>query len=232
MQDQDDMRGDTQPLIDEMKAYYDHRAPWHDDYMSYESNEVMEKRLAPIIEWLEPKIEGRRVLEIGCGTGNWTQVLARRAESVVAVDSSAKSIELAKQKQLLQRVQFAEADIYELSGLDGRFDVVFSGDLWSHIPLQHLTRLLENVHRTLADGGDAVWTDMLHRKADDVTRVEIDDHGNRIQLRELPDGTRYRVVKNLPSREELVALLGDQSTSLNYQDSEELLRWWVSYSLL
>ena len=69
-------------FIKEMNAYYDSRAEWHDDYMSYESNAKMEGQLAPIISLIEKYILNKDVLEIACGTGNWTQVLARRAKSM------------------------------------------------------------------------------------------------------------------------------------------------------
>ena len=71
-----------------MKVYYDRRAPWHDKYMGYLGNGPMEELLSPIIRSIEPYITDRTVLEIACGTGNWTQVLAKRARTVLALDSS------------------------------------------------------------------------------------------------------------------------------------------------
>ncbi|HKK20034.1 MAG TPA: hypothetical protein VJ983_01065, partial [candidate division Zixibacteria bacterium] len=60
-------------LIEQMNRYYEARAPWHDQYMSYTSNEQLESALKPIVELLNPIIRGTRVLEVACGTGNWTQ---------------------------------------------------------------------------------------------------------------------------------------------------------------
>ena len=84
--------------IQEMNAYYEKVAPLHDTFMGYTNNEAMEELLAPIIEWVEPFVRDRRVLEIACGTGNWTQVLSKRALKVTAVDRSAAYLALARPK--------------------------------------------------------------------------------------------------------------------------------------
>ena len=63
-------------VLESMFDYYRDRVPYHDECMSYMDNETMEELLGPIIEMIEDEIKGKRVLELGCGTGNWTIVLA------------------------------------------------------------------------------------------------------------------------------------------------------------
>src|SRR5438309_5451562 len=65
-------------------------------------------RLAEFERW-----RGKKVLEIGCGIGTDTINFARAGAQVTAVDMSAKSLELARQRAevfgLSDRIQFYEA---------------------------------------------------------------------------------------------------------------------------
>ena len=52
------------------------------------------------------------ILEIGCGTGNLSRLLAQRADRVTAIDLSPKMIEIAKQQsQDYANIDFQVADI-------------------------------------------------------------------------------------------------------------------------
>ena len=42
--------------------------------------------------WLAPRADGRRVLEVGCGEGYGTALLAERAESIFGVDYDALTV--------------------------------------------------------------------------------------------------------------------------------------------
>ncbi|MBW2119721.1 MAG: class I SAM-dependent methyltransferase, partial [Deltaproteobacteria bacterium] len=122
-------------LIEEMNAYYDRHAPWHDQCMGYESNDNMEKLLTPIIKVFERHIRNKDVLEIACGTGNWTQFLAKRARSVLAVDMSPAALKIARTKiSEYKNVSLGLANAYSLDGVCDLFDLVFAADWWSHIP--------------------------------------------------------------------------------------------------
>ena len=89
----------TDKVIEDMNRYYSDRVPYHDLYMGYSGNAAMEKVLAPLIARLERHLAGKEVLELACGTGNWTQVICKRARSVVATDLFEGYLELARKKQ-------------------------------------------------------------------------------------------------------------------------------------
>jgi len=89
----------TLDIIEDMNRYYSDRVPYHDGYMGYSGNAEMEKLLSPLIARLEKHLAGKNVLELACGTGNWTQVICKRARSVVATDLFEGYLELARKKQ-------------------------------------------------------------------------------------------------------------------------------------
>jgi len=217
-------------LINEMKIYYEGRAPLHDRYMDYSDNRQMEELLGPIIKSVIPHIKGREVLEIACGTGNWTEVLAGRAESVLAIDSSSTALEIAGRKLTqFNNVTLQNADAYLLDDISGPFDIAFSSDWWSHMPVSSINRFLENLHSRLRKGSRVIFIDMMTREEFEKETVYYDDDGNRVSLRALPDGSEFEVIKNFPSNEDLFAFLEGWGNDISYLEFKSLKRWMITY---
>ena len=216
-------------LIEEMNAYYARRAPWHDSYMSYTTPEAMEKLLAPLIKFVEPFIKDMNILEIACGTGNWTRVLSDRARSVTATDVSIETIRIARGKTSeVENIVYEVIDGYSIDELPGEFDVAFAADFWSHIPKSMIAPFLEKLKLRLKKNGRVIFLDMLYRKEFDEEGFFYDDEGNRISLRTLPDGSRFRVIKNFPSEAELGDTLKNFTTEFDYWEYRELKRWLLT----
>ena len=212
--------------IEEMNTYYDKVAPLHDKFMGYTTNEAMEKLLGPIIEWIEPLVSRKDVLEIACGTGNWTQVLSKRARSVFAVDQSDVYLEIARSKEYAgDNVTFLKSDAYRLDNVKGDFDVAFAADWWSHIPRSCITEFVTSMLNKLRCGSAVVLLDMLPSPSLDAMFSHVDDDGNTIHRRRFEDGTEYEVVKNFPTESELREALGPYAENLSYHEHDDLRRW-------
>lgn len=223
----------TSNLIKEMNMYYKDRTPYHDIYMSYTDNYNMEKLLAPIIKKIEPYISNEDILEIACGTGNWTQVLSKRVRSVVATDLHDTYLAEAKKKEYKHNnVIFKVADAYELNGIDKKFSVAFAADWWSHIPKSKIRNFIETLHSKLLPNSKVIFIDMLPNPELDKMFSHIDEEGNVIQRRELPNGKTYQVVKNFPAKEELLDCLEHYATEIDYYEDKNLLRWILTYTTL
>ena len=219
----------SKELVEEMNRYYDARAPMHDFYMSYESLEKMETLLSPIIEVVEKWVVGKRVLEIACGTGNWTQVLAKRAASVTAMDCSPKALEIAAPKLAEHKnITITNGDAYDLDSLHDRFDVVFASDWWSHIPKGILPNFIESVLSRLRRGGKAIFLDMSFKEFFREESSYQDQDNNRVSLRS-HKGVEYRVVKNFPTESELRQILEPYSQAIVYHQFDSLERWLVIF---
>jgi SAM-dependent methyltransferase len=107
---------------------------------------------AIFLDWVAPP-KGARWLDIGCGTGVFTELLLDTCSptTVVAVDPSAAQIELARSKPVAQRADFRVADAQMLPFPDGAFDVVASALVINFIPDR--PRALAEMRRVGRPGG-------------------------------------------------------------------------------
>ncbi len=219
------------PLVVEMNDYYQARAPWHDDYMSYTTNTAMESLLAPIIADITPYIVGRDVLEIACGTGNWTHMLAQRAHSVLATDGSAAMLTRARTKSHGDTVTFALADAYTLTTVQDTFSAAFAADWWSHIPKSVIPSFLHTLHEKLRPGAAILFLDMTYQDYPEFTAYRYDTEGNGITKRRLPDGQEFDVIKNFPTEQELRAYVAEVAEQMRFIEYPSLHRWLFAYIL-
>jgi putative AdoMet-dependent methyltransferase len=103
-----------------------------------------------------------RVLELGSGTGNLSELIASCGE-LVAVDVSENMEAIAKRKMrhLANRL-FIKADILELFSQElGKFDAVISTYAVHHLTDQEKQRLFALVFDRLLPGGNAVFGDLM-----------------------------------------------------------------------
>ena len=223
---------DSVRLIEEMNRYYEARAPWHDSYMSYKSLAAMEESLKSVIETVAPMVAVKNVLEIACGTGNWTQVLSRRAKCVTALDISPSALAIAEDKlRDFTNVTLVQHSAYELETFRGRFDVLFAADWWSHIPMGILPAFLRSILTRLEKGSMAVFLDMSTNDYFEQERCFFDSDGNRVSERVLPDGSKYKVVKNFPTEDELRGILAPFAGDISYFEFTALQRWLVAFEV-
>jgi ubiquinone/menaquinone biosynthesis C-methylase UbiE len=90
------------------------------------------------------------VAEFGCGTGYNTEILAARADTVVATDLAPGMLALAKRNVTSQNVTFKQENCQQTSFPDASFDTVFLG------LVLHFTeppKALAEMHRILKPGG-------------------------------------------------------------------------------
>lgn len=150
--------------------------------------------------WLAGTLAGERVLEVAAGTGYWTDVYAGTAARVTATDISEATLAVARARRgWPATVTFAEADALGLADVAGRFDAVFAGFFWSHVPVDRLDRFLAGVADRLGRAGRAVFMDNRYVEGSNHPISRTDRDGNTYQRRTLSDGSNWEVLKNFPS---------------------------------
>ncbi|GAB2595793.1 hypothetical protein GCM10027168_30570 [Streptomyces capparidis] len=181
------MDSDDDVLLAEQMAYYRAAAAEYD--RPYAEREDLRELLAAA-DGLP--ITGD-VLELACGTGQWTPVLAGRARSVTAVDASAEVLAIARPRSAASpHVRFLQADLFEWQP-PRRYDTVFFAFWLSHVPPARLPGFWRTVAAALAPGGRAVFVD--DGPAGAAREDVLADQPVPAVRRRLDDGSRYRVVK-------------------------------------
>jgi len=119
---------------------------------SYDDHAAVQKICAEKLIGFAEKRDVRRILEIGCGTGNYTRILRdtyNRAD-ITAIDIAEDMIDLAREKFPEGGVRFEVAD-GERAGSGGRLDLITSNASFQWF--EDLEKALTIFSRALAGGG-------------------------------------------------------------------------------
>src|ERR1043165_6718006 len=129
----------TRQYFDAIEAYrYNVYAPWMQAAVGFDD------------------FRGKRLLEIGCGTGTDLLQFARGGAQVTGLDLTPRSIEIARRRFAVygQSGTFAIGDAENLAFPDESFDAVYSFGVLHHTP--DTERAIREVHRVLRRGGRAI----------------------------------------------------------------------------
>ncbi len=207
-----------------IKSYYAARAQEYDRV--YEKPE-RQSDIQCLKNWLPPFFAGRRLIEIACGTGFWTQFIAPVASEVIALDASPEPMAIARHRVSEGKISFMVGDAYCLPKDIGTFNAAFAGFWLSHVPKNRQQEFLVGLGKILEPGAIVLLLDNLYVEGSNHPISECDEDGNTYQMRNLDDGSSHRVLKNFPSETKLRALiygLGDEVsyTKLDYY-------WTIKY---
>jgi 2-polyprenyl-3-methyl-5-hydroxy-6-metoxy-1,4-benzoquinol methylase len=114
------------------------------------AGEMRSKRRADLIAagaCLEP---GKKVLEIGCGTGYFTEMFAQTGAEIVAVDLSQDLIRKAKSRDLDDKQVRFLVKPFEDCDLDGPFDAIIGSSILHHLQIPDA---LKKIYKLLKPGG-------------------------------------------------------------------------------
>ncbi len=212
--------------INDIARYYLRRAQEYDVSAGYEDS-IAEELRKPIKLRFQQAMKGHDVLELACGTGYWTKVISATAKSVLATDINASMISIAGEKLAsITNVSFQVADAFTLEGLSGEFSAAFAHWWWSHIPKSKITDFLKTLHSKLAPGTFVLFADQLPYENG---QRRCDEEGNMLEVRTLSDDTKFEIVKNFPTKEELAGALKGLADQLQYKAYPKEMMWTISY---
>ncbi len=112
------------------------------------------RRSAMFVDFLGNK--NKRVLEIGCGTGLFTNILAITNNQITAIDVSPPLLELARKRVSSGNVIFMRENAHRTSFKDRSFDFVIGSSVLHHLDVK---LALREIYRILKPGGGIMFTE-------------------------------------------------------------------------
>lgn len=113
---------------------------------------------------------GRKVLDLGCGTGAFTVRVAMRANNVIGTDISSIALDIAKEyrrKRKMRNVEFRLAKASKIPFRSNSFDIVFS----RRGPGSDSIRTLSEAYRVLKPGGLFMEITIGERDKQNIARI-------------------------------------------------------------
>jgi demethylmenaquinone methyltransferase/2-methoxy-6-polyprenyl-1,4-benzoquinol methylase len=189
-------------MLEEQVAYYRARAGEYDEWFlrtgrydrGVDHRTAWQAEVAVVEQSLREHIVGGEVLELACGTGLWTQLLAQLNRRVMAVDASPEVIEVNRARTHSDHVHYVLADLFSWTPPAAQFDAVFFGFWLSHVPADRFEAFWTMVRAALRPTARVFWIDSLLEPSSTARDHGPLDHSGVVRRR-LNDGREFRIVK-------------------------------------
>jgi len=194
----------------EMDHYYNERAGEYEQ-IYFRDDAARRKEIDDEVLRVRNLARGKKVLEIACGTGYWTQYLSETATHITAIDIAPQMIDEARKKTTVCPVEFVQADLNHLPDTSEKYDLIALGFWFSHHPRQEYGLLFDSLQSHLARSG-RIWMIDNNPPAEGPTQdfSHSDEYGNNFKKRFLSDGREFTIIKNYFSENELGEIYGRQ----------------------
>ncbi|MGA9063269.1 MAG: metalloregulator ArsR/SmtB family transcription factor [Terracidiphilus sp.] len=170
VEDQAAMRRVLRKRQDKTRAFFDSVAGrLGKDYVPGKSW----KSLAEALLRLMPPLV---VADLGAGEGAFALLLAQRAKKVIAVDSSAKMIDVSREQALrhgVKNVDYRLGDMEEIPIGSGEVDLVFFSQSLHHA--LHPARAIAEAWRILSSSGRIVILDLVKHRFEEARELYADE---------------------------------------------------------
>jgi SAM-dependent methyltransferase len=205
---------DLQDRLDEQLRYYRARAPEYDAWALREGGFARGPRerakwfadITKLERALDRFHPSGRVLELACGTGQWTERLTRYADRLTAVDAAEEALDL-NRRRVGDGVRYIHADMFSWEPPE-TYDVVFFSFWLSHVPPERFGQFWSLVRTALAPGGRVFFIDNLASPEAEALDPEHPGPEEGSVVRHLSDGRAFQIWKVLHRPKQLVAELG------------------------
>jgi ArsR family transcriptional regulator len=154
---------------DYARAYFDELAGrFGKDYVPGRSWKALAEALLKAMNY-------RHVADLGAGEGTLSQLLAQRAEKVIAIDLSPKMVDYAQKLAVsngLANLEFRIGDIEDPPIADSSIDLAILSQALHHA--ENPQRAIDSAHRILRPGGRLIVLDLLQHNFSEARELYAD----------------------------------------------------------
>ena len=217
-------------MSNDMIKYYRDRAKEYEEIYEWRDSHRQEEQ-----DQLETQIKralnGRNVLDIGCGTGYWTEKLSQTAGSIVGIDINETVLSIARSKLYDCPTEFYIMDAYDMSFTPQSFSGALATFWLSHIRWEDIYGWLDHLHTFLESGARVFFADNTYIEGIGGELVTKEKDHNTYKLRTLKDGSQHLIVKNYFTKKELLKIFSKYCHDIS---DENIFYgkcfWWIKYN--
>lgn len=144
-----------------------------------------------------PYVKNKKVLDIGCWTGQFEQIACKYTKQIVGIDPGVEAIKTAK--KLVPKAKFFVGDALNLKFKDNSFDTVTIMDVIEHIPKGTEEKCLKEIKRVLKPNGYLIistpYSHLISILLDPAFFIIGHRHYSEKKLKRLLSSNGFKVVK-------------------------------------
>ncbi len=136
----------------------------------------------PAMARLLPDVQGKSVLDLGCGYGhNCMAFVSKGADRVVGIDISERMLEVARAESAHNRIEYVNMSMTDVHTLEGEFDLIYSSLAFHYI--EDFEALAKDIYSKLNSGGCLLFSQehpIVTATIDGKGHFNYDEEGNRV----------------------------------------------------
>lgn len=197
--------------VDQTIEYYQKRAPEYDK-IYFRDNPDRQAELAKMYAASRQALRQRHVLDLACGTGYWTKIVAEQASSIVGIDINSGTLAEARRKHFGCPTFMAQADFFRLPFRGGNFNGLLATFALSHVRREDFETLRAGIQELIEPGSPAFFCDN-NDVCELISELIWDEnHVNSYRRRKLENGEEFIILKNYFTGDELTEIFSSWGT--------------------
>jgi len=133
-------------------------ANWYDSHLENDNDSYQAKLILPNLKRILGAIQGKKVIDIGCGQGFFSRELAKLGATVHGIDLAEDLIKIAKHKNTDKnsKITYEVLSADSLNGIkDNEYDIAIS--VLAIQNMEHFTKVFNETSRVVKNGGKFIF---------------------------------------------------------------------------
>ena len=143
------------------------------------ANDLIEQ---PAMRKLMPDLNGKSVLDLGCGYGhNCIDFVGRGAARVVGIDISEKMLDVAKEESVNAKIEYRNMSMTDISNLNETFDFIYSSLAFHYV--KDFDAFAKDMYSVLNAGGQLLFSQehpIITSTVDGAGHFNKDENGEKV----------------------------------------------------